>query len=193
MALASEMTSFPSNYLLHLTIEFLDILTHMVKERCTAFTEASSEGMSSNFSKPDSPPEIHREVSKKCAKIYMTKKGKNYVFLKKGQATQDNYKDIVKFCRKKIRRAKAHLELNLATAIKDNKKAFYQHISNRNVEKNLHPFLDDGGKQSQRMKKTLRYLMPSFFTSVFSSNISCCLCTSPLSWKTGMRSRMKPP
>lgn len=65
-----------------------------------------------------------------------------YDFWKKGQATQDNHKDIVRLCREKIRRAKAHLELNLATAREDNKKAFHNHISNRKVEENLHPFLN---------------------------------------------------
>ncbi|KAK4832377.1 hypothetical protein QYF61_022232 [Mycteria americana] len=36
---------------------------------------------------------------------------------KKGQATQENYKDVMRLCTEKIRRAKAQLELNLATAI----------------------------------------------------------------------------
>ncbi|KAK4831532.1 LOW QUALITY PROTEIN: hypothetical protein QYF61_018134, partial [Mycteria americana] len=34
----------------------------------------------------------------------------------KGQATQENFKDVVRLCRDKIRRAKAQLELHLATA-----------------------------------------------------------------------------
>ncbi|KAK4810447.1 LOW QUALITY PROTEIN: hypothetical protein QYF61_004227, partial [Mycteria americana] len=36
--------------------------------------------------------------------------------------TQEDYKDVVRLCREEIRRAKAQLELNLATAVKDNKK-----------------------------------------------------------------------
>jgi len=40
---------------------------------------------------------------------------------KKGQATQENYKDVVRLCREKIRRVKAQLELNLATAVSANK------------------------------------------------------------------------
>jgi len=43
-----------------------------------------------------------------------------YDLWKKGQATQEDYRDFVRLCREKIRRAKAQLELNLATAIKDN-------------------------------------------------------------------------
>lgn len=47
---------------------------------------------------------------------------------KKGQANQKAYKDVVRLCREKIRRAK--LELNLATDIKDDGKCFYKYISN---------------------------------------------------------------
>lgn len=48
--------------------------------------------------------------------------------LKKGQANQKAYKDVVRLCREKIRRAK--LELNLATDIKDDEKCFYKYVSN---------------------------------------------------------------
>ncbi|KAK4828844.1 LOW QUALITY PROTEIN: hypothetical protein QYF61_000901 [Mycteria americana] len=44
-----------------------------------------------------------------------------YDLWKKGLTTQEDYKDAVSLCREKIRRAKAQLELTLATAIKDNK------------------------------------------------------------------------
>jgi len=43
-----------------------------------------------------------------------------YVLWKNGQATQEDYKDIVRLCREKVRRAKAQLELSLATAVKGN-------------------------------------------------------------------------
>ena len=38
----------------------------------------------------------------------------------KGQATRGDYRDIVRLCREKMRRAKPPLELHLATAIEDN-------------------------------------------------------------------------
>lgn len=41
-----------------------------------------------------------------------------------GKSTQEHCKDVVRLCRGKIRRDKAHLELNLANAVKDNKKMF---------------------------------------------------------------------
>lgn len=42
-----------------------------------------------------------------------------------------SHKDIVRLCREKVRRAKAQIELNLATAVKDKKKSFYKYVSNK--------------------------------------------------------------
>ena len=73
-----------------------------------------------------------------------------YDLWKKGQATQKDYKDVTKLCREKIRRAKAQLELNLATAVKDNKKCVYKCISNkRRAKENLHPLLDARGNSDK--------------------------------------------
>ena len=52
----------------------------------------------------------------------VNKKKRAYDLWNKGQATQEDYKNVVRLCREKIRRAKAQLELNLAIAIKDRKK-----------------------------------------------------------------------
>ena len=69
-----------------------------------------------------------------------------YNLWKRGQATQEDYKDVARLCRDKIRKAKTHLELNLATAVKDNKKCFYKYINTkRRTKENLHPLLDAGG------------------------------------------------
>jgi len=43
-----------------------------------------------------------------------------------GQATWEEYRNVVTACRNATRKAKVHLELNLA---KDNKKSFFQFIS----------------------------------------------------------------
>ena len=49
----------------------------------------------------------------------------------------------MKLCREKIRKAKAQLELNLATKVKENNKYFYKYInSKRRSRENFHPFLD---------------------------------------------------
>ncbi|GAB0210066.1 hypothetical protein GRJ2_003472400 [Grus japonensis] len=53
--------------------------------------------------------------------LELRKKRRVYGLWKKGQATQEDYKDVMRLCREKIRKAKAQLELNLATAVKDNK------------------------------------------------------------------------
>ena len=45
-----------------------------------------------------------------------------HVLWKSGQATYDDYRYVVKLCREKIRKAKAELELNLATKVKDDNK-----------------------------------------------------------------------
>ena len=45
-----------------------------------------------------------------------------YCLWKSGQATYDDYRYVVKPCREKIRKAKAELELNLATKVKDDNK-----------------------------------------------------------------------
>lgn len=49
------------------------------------------------------------------------RKKKVYDLWKKGQATQEGYKDAVRLCREEIRRAKAQIKINLATTIKINK------------------------------------------------------------------------
>ena len=57
----------------------------------------------------------------------------------------------MRLCREKIRRAKAQLDLNLATAVKEGKKCFYKYISNnRRTKENLHPLLDVGGEHSDK-------------------------------------------
>jgi len=58
--------------------------------------------------------------------LELRNKRKVYGLRKSGQETYDNYKYVVKLCRKKIRKPKAHLELNLATKFKDHSKYFYK-------------------------------------------------------------------
>lgn len=58
------------------------------------------------------------------------RKRRIYDLWKKGQATQEDNK-IVRLCRDKIRRAKGQLELNLATAVKENRKCFYNPLATK--------------------------------------------------------------
>ena len=49
---------------------------------------------------------------------------------KKGLATWEEYRSVVRVCRDATRKAKAHLELNLARHDKENKD-FFKHISSK--------------------------------------------------------------
>ncbi|KAK4818351.1 hypothetical protein QYF61_011448 [Mycteria americana] len=114
--------------------------------------------------------------------LELRKKRRVYNLWKKGQATQEDYKDVVRLCRKKMRRAKAQLQLNLSTAVKDNKKCFYTYISNkRRAKENFHPLLDAGGNTAAKDKEKSLIVRPVVLQV-----------PTPLSWKTGMGSRMKP-
>lgn len=73
-------------------------------------------------------------------------KKKVYTSWKQGQVTQEEYRDTVQLCRDGAKKAKAHLELNLARDVKGNKKGFYKYIShNRKTRENMVPQLNGAG------------------------------------------------
>ena len=72
-------------------------------------------------------------------------------------------------CRDKIRKAKAQLELSLATKVKDNNKYFCKYIySKRRARENLHPFLDAEGNLVTKDQDKAEVLN-AFVASVFNS------------------------
>ena len=78
-----------------------------------------------------------------------------------------------------MRKAKAEHELNLATAVKDNKKCFYRYInSKRRVKENLHPLLDVAGNMTTEIKGKAGALN-DFFISAFNSQTSYSWDTQP--------------
>ena len=82
-----------------------------------------------------------REKCKKKHPAWMSKeflakqkwKRKVYRTWKEGQATWEEYRNIVRICRKPTRKAKVHLELNLARDVKDNKKGFFKYIGSKRI------------------------------------------------------------
>jgi len=98
----------------------------------------------------------------------LRKKWRVYHLWKKGQATQEEYRGLIRWCREEIRKEKVQLELRLATVVKDSKNCFYKYTNNKNKAKeNLHPLLDAGGGiLPTKTRKRLRYLMPSLRQSL---------------------------
>ena len=64
--------------------------------------------------------------------------------------TQEEYRGLVQSCREEIRKAKAQLELMLATVVRDNRKCFYKYINKKRAKEILHPLLDVGGEYCQQ-------------------------------------------
>ncbi|KAK4823680.1 hypothetical protein QYF61_005651 [Mycteria americana] len=112
--------------------------------------------------------------------LELRRKRRVYDLWKKGQATQEDYKGVARLCREKIRRAKAELELNLAAAVKDNKKHFFKCISSkRRAKENLQPQVGRGGNTVTKDEEKAEVLN-AFFASVFNSRANCSLGTQPL-------------
>ncbi|KAK4828638.1 hypothetical protein QYF61_000286 [Mycteria americana] len=119
------------------------------------------------------PARLNRELW-----IELKKKRRVYNLWKKGQASQEVYKGVARLCREKITRAKAELEINLATAVKDNKKYFKYISSKRRAKENLWPLLDRGGNPVTKDEEKAEVLN-AFFASVFNSRANCSLGTQP--------------
>lgn len=127
--------------------------------------------------------------------LELREKKRIYDLWKKGQAIQEDYKDVGSLCRKKIRRTKDELEFNLPAAIKDNKTCFYQYISNkRRSKENLHPLLEKGVNTVTKDEKRGEVLS-AFFASVTNTKDypTDQRVPSLLNCKTVMGSRIKVP
>jgi len=86
---------------------------------------------------------------------------------KEGQVNWEEYSNAVKTCRDATRKAKVHLELNLARDVKDNEKSFFKYISSKwKTRDNVGPLLNEMGVP---VKDTEKAELPNvFFASVFS-------------------------
>lgn len=75
--------------------------------------------------------------------------------------TQEEYRNTVQLCRDGLRKAKIHLELNLAKDVKGNRKGFYKYTcSKRKTRENMASLLNGAGPLLTA-KKMLRYSMAS--------------------------------
>ena len=103
----------------------------------------------------------------------LRKKRGVYYFWKKGQAIPEGYRDLVRSCREKIRKAKLQLELNLATIERDNKSCFYKYINNnkKRAKEKLHSFLDAGENIAATDEEKAK-VFSAFFASVSYSQTS---------------------
>lgn len=73
------------------------------------------------------------------------------------------YYRAVRMCREKIRKAEAHLELNLAVRVKENKNLLYKYVnSKRRARENLHLLRDVEGNVTTEGKEKTVVLSASF-------------------------------
>ena len=73
-------------------------------------------------------------------------KRKVFGMWKEGQATWEEYGNIVRACREAMTKDKAHLELSLARDVKDNKKGFCKYISSKQKTRDdVGPLLNEVG------------------------------------------------
>ncbi|CAM5107726.1 unnamed protein product [Natator depressus] len=86
--------------------------------------------------------------------------------------TREEYKNIAQACRNEIRRAKSHLELQLARDVKSNKKGFFRYVGNKKKAKeSVGPLLNEGGNLVTEDAEKANVLN-AFFASVFTNKDS---------------------
>uniref|UniRef100_A0A8B9FZE2 E3 ubiquitin protein ligase n=1 Tax=Amazona collaria TaxID=241587 RepID=A0A8B9FZE2_9PSIT len=87
------------------------------------------------------------------------RKKEAYKRWKQGQAAGEGYRDVVWEARDQVRKAKAHLELNLARDVKDNRKGFYRYIANkRQVRDTVGPLQKLSGELLEELRQRVKEL-----------------------------------
>jgi len=99
----------------------------------------------------------------------LRRKRKVYGTWKEGQATWEEYRNAVRACRDATRKAKVHLELNLAKDVKDNNKGFFKYISSkRKTMDSVEPLTNKVGDLVMEDAEKAE-LLNAFSASVFSA------------------------
>lgn len=87
---------------------------------------------------------------------------------KQGLASEGEDRAAVHICREKTRKAKAQLELTLATVVSDNKKGFFKYVqSKRRSNENTVLILGDNGHLTNKEEKIAEHLMYFLFVCLF--------------------------
>ena len=96
-------------------------------------------------------------------------KRETYRKWKQGCIAWEEYRDVVRMCRDKMRKAKAQMELNLARDARNNTKGFYRYIGmRRQMKEGIPPLIkQDGELASSDMEKT--EVLSKCFALVFMS------------------------
>jgi len=104
--------------------------------------------------------------------VELRQKKKVYGMWKEGQATWEEYSNVVKACRDAMRKAMVHLEFNLARNVKNNKKSFFNYISSKQKARdNVWLLLNEVGVLVMEDAKKAE-LLNVFFASVLSAKAS---------------------
>ena len=93
---------------------------------------------------------------RKDLQLKLREKREMYRKRKQGCVAWEEYRDAVRMCRDRVRKAKGQMELNLTRDVKNNKKEFYRYIGRRKQTKESVPPLINENWLPQTWKK-LRY------------------------------------
>ncbi|GAB0209165.1 mitochondrial enolase superfamily member 1 [Grus japonensis] len=112
------------------------------------------------------PARLNRELL-----LELRRKKKLYNLWKQGQASQEDYRAVVHIGnREKTRKAKARLELKLASVVSDNKKGFFKYVnSKRRSKENIGLILVEDGHLTNRDEEKAETFNDFFFASVFNN------------------------